>query len=247
MLHHGPVAGVKAVTKMAKRRALRSVKKFAAAKKGSEAAETTEVNIGGLITSAVQVLIFVGIIVALWTLTRKAYADQGTEESFNQLVAKIRALDKGRLADGIGHAYYISDKMSLYGFNANSETVKYKGGNPGVEKPGRTAPDGSLGKCPPTATACVCICDKRDCTGFVACNPRIVGDKSVYESFTTIEYFVVKADPKNKFNKGLPITGGSPAISGNFFAIFGDSWKQGKVIFLEKKLGGVIEISFPST
>ena len=228
---------------MAKHRALRSVKKFAAAKKGSEAAETTEVNIGGLITSAVQVLIFVGIIVALWTLTRKAYADQGTEESFNQLVAKIRALDKGRLADGIGHAYYISDKMSLYGFNANSETVGYKGGK--VDKP-RTGSDGSLGKCQ-TATACVCLCDKRDCTGFVVCNPRIVGDKSVYESFTNIEYFVVKADadPKNKFNKGLPITGGSPA-GGNFFAIFGDSWRQGKVIFL-KKNGNTIEISFPST
>ncbi len=223
-----------------------AVKKFGAAKKGSEAVEGQGFTIAMLIPAIVNILIFVGILVALWAIVGKANTDQGTDESFKQLVAKARELDEGRLTEGIGHAYFISDKMSLYGFNAISEELLYSGGK--VRKP-ITAADLSLGKCK-VGEACLCLCDKRDCTGFVMCNPKVVAGKTVNKPFTNIQYFVVKADadPKNKFNKGLQITEGGPAISGNFFAIFGDgdNWRQGKVIFL-KRNGNTVEISFPST
>lgn len=235
------------MAKKAKQRNLRAVKKFSAAKKGSEAIEGQGNTIAWLIPAAVNIFIFVTIIVAVWAITKKtAYADQGTDESFKQLVAKAKELDEGRLTEGIGHAYFISDKMSLYGFNAISEELQYKDGE--VRKP-VTAADLSLGKCK-VGEACLCLCDKRDCTGFVMCNPKDVAGKTVNKPFTSIQYFVVKADadPKNKFNKGLPITGGDPAISGNFFAIFGDgdNWRQGKVIFL-KRNGNTVEVSFPLT
>ena len=213
--------------------------KFWTAKKGSEAAETTEINIGQLIASAFQVLIFVGIIVAFYSLTKKTAEAAGPQESFYQLITKLKELDNGRLPDGIGHAFYISENYYMYGFNTEPSEVLYKGGK--VEKP-KPCSDSPI-----AGGACVCICNKKDCSESVNCNTKLQNDKVTQVHFNSIKYLVVRADadPKNKLNKGATLDQRDVPNGGNYLAIFGDSWTQGRVIYL-KRNGNTIEITFPN-
>lgn len=218
--------------------------KLLAAKKGGEAAETTEVNIGQSIPSVIVVLIFVGIIVSFYSLTQKTAYAAGPQESFYQLVTKLEALDEGRLADGVGHAFYIGENYYLFGFNDDPDEVIYKGGR--VEKPGRVGvADGSPEKCGGTE-ACVCICNKKDCRESVSCNVRLQNDKVKRVTFKNIKYLVVKADadPGNKLNKGMKLDARDVPGGGNYLAILGDSWKQGRVVYLKRE-GNKVEITFP--
>ncbi len=217
---------------MAKKR----LTKLARSKKGSEAAETTEVNIGQLLISIVQILIFVAIIVGLYSLTKKANADQGTQESFYQLVAKLQALDRGQLADGIGHAYFIKDGFYLYGFNKDSNEIAYKDGN----KAGKVLKPRAGEKCQ-VGEACICMCNNKDCSKMVDCNTRLRGEGTEKIRFDEIAYFYVNGDPKNTLNKGSAYSSGG--ITGNYLAISGKDWRQGKVIYLARK-GISIEVSF---
>lgn len=212
------------------------LRRMGASKKGGEAAETTEVNIGQSIPSVIVVLIFVGIIVSFYSLTQKTAYAAGPQESFYQLVTKLEALDEGRLADGIGHAFYIGENHYLFGFNDDPDEVVYKGGR--VEKPRE--------KCGSTE-ACVCICNKKDCRESVSCNVRLKNDRVVPVPFKNIKYLVVKADadPKNKLNKGMKLDARDVPSGGNYLAIFGNNWKQGRVIYLKRE-GNKVEITFPA-
>ncbi len=220
-------------------RKVNRLKKFWTAKNGSEAAETTEINIGQLIASAFQVLIFVGIIVAFYSLTKKTAEAAGPQESFYQLITKLKELDSGRLPDGIGHAFYISENYYLFGFNAEPDEVLYNKGEH-VEKP-KPCHD-----TPIAGRLCVCICNKKDCSESASCNTRLQNGKATTVPFKEIKYLVVKAgtDPKGKLNKGAKLDPKDVPSGGNYLAIFGDSWKQGRVIFL-KRNGNRVEITFP--
>lgn len=219
-------------------------RKVSAAKRGGESAETVLVNIGQAIPSVIVILIFIGILVGYHILTEKAAYAAGPQDSFYQLVTKLEALDKGSLPDGIGHAFYIGENYDLFGFNDDPDEVVYDGGK--VGKPKRVGvADSSPEKCG-SAEACVCICNKKDCSESVSCNTRLKNDRVTKVTFTNIKYFVVKADadPNNRLNKGAKLNPNDVPGGGNYLAIFGDSWKQGRVIYL-KRQGDKVEITFP--
>ncbi|MBI2145017.1 hypothetical protein HYU18_01705 [Candidatus Woesearchaeota archaeon] len=213
------------------------LQKFVAAKKGSEAAETGLINVGQLIASAVMVLVFVVIFTVAMRLGQKEAYAQGHQESFSQLVAKLEAIDTGKIPES-DHAFFISDSFYLFGFNYLDDNVKHEGGTAGKLSMIKGSP---IEGCE-NSEACVCVCDKKDCSGFVNCNvrPDKTG-KPAKISFSNIRYFAVKEDPKDIINKGEKYASGY-----DYLAIYGNEWRQGRVMHL-KLVGSTIEVSFPST
>lgn len=218
--------------------------KLWAAKEGGESVETVLVNIGQAIPTVIVILVFIGILVGYHLLAEKTAYAAGPQDSFYQLVTKLEALDKGGLPDGVGHAFYLGENYNLFGFNSDTDKVVYDGGK--VEKPRRVGvADSSPEKCGSTE-ACVCICNKKECSESVGCNAKLQKDRVTKVIFTQIKYFVVKADadPGNRLNKGAKLDTNDVPGGGNYLALFGDSWRQGRVIYL-KRQGNKAEITFP--
>lgn len=213
-------------------------KKVRSAKKGGESVEAGFVSIGLLLAGLAMVIIFVIISVGVYSWFKKQN-EQGPQESFYQLMTKVKALDGGRFPDGIEQAYYIKDGYYLFGFNLDPDAIKdSKGVVNKPQKPGST--EGGSDFCG-SEEACICLCSNHNCDGSVTCNTELVTGKTL--TFNNIHYFVVTGNPKNNHGKNAEnLPAGS--VSGKYLAIFGSDWKGGRTIKL-KRTGEVVEITFP--
>ena len=224
------------------------LKKISGSKKGGEAAETELTELGELVKSVALVIIFVLIITGVYILIKKQN-EQGPEESFYQLMTKVKALDEGRFTDGIGQAYYIKDSYYLFGFNVDPEAIRVRDSKDLVNKPQKTGSTVDGTDFCGGEEACLCLCSNHNCDSVINCNTELFLGQIHRVKLEGIKYFVVTEDPKNKFTKGKDIEPQwRPAgyNQGKYFAIFGSNWKNGRLIKL-KRNKDVVEITFPPT
>ena len=225
-------------------------KKVRNAKKGGESVEASLVEIGDLLKSIAMVIIFALILFGIYQLIKKQ-GEQGPQESYYQLMTKVKALDEGRFPGGIEQAYYIKDGYYLFGFNLDPDAIIVS--KPGflkstdieVKKPQKGS-HGSSDECR-GVEACICLCSNLNCDGSVTCNTELVSGKTIRIDFHNINYIIVTGDPKNKLTKGKDIDNlfmPSGYRQGKYMAIFGSDWTEGRIIKL-KRTGNVVEVTFP--
>lgn len=204
-------------------------------RKGSESVETALVSIGLLLIAAVIIVLFTFLFSTIYNVLANK-EKQGTQESFNLLVAKLADMDKGLMETA--HAYYTQEDYHLFGFNEDYNAIEARDGS--VQ-----TPDSCNG-------ACICMCNDELCKGkIVDCNSATDNRKI---EFANIGTFVVKNDDAEINQGGMFQEMGAGS---EYLAIYGKwggagigctglgvhCWKQGTIIYLERK-GDVIEIRF---
>lgn len=199
--------------------------------------EMSIIEVVGLILAIIILFFLINLGMALWGLFYGGI-DQGTVQSFESLVNKIKGLDEKLKEDASyteSHNQYLKDGYILVGFNKGEDVMSYSCGlgrigygYHKVERPNQCFKPDKDGKNP----ACLCLCAEK--SGKKPCRPaekcEIIEDARVF-SVTAEE-----AKHDNNFGVSYSEDDEKPDYKGEQLVLFNNCGGGGKPItFMEIK------------